>query len=147
MQFKQEIISYLLIWFPYSRKVQKGKKKKKRHGKKPQIPGFAGKGEGLGADPLRRFLSCSIARGLKEPREKKLLGGKRALLTQSRGGDLPGHRGENKLTSKKSLSPPSLLPQAPLQLLRHQEFMFQHSVIETTGHAGLKGKAGTGELK
>lgn len=58
---------------------QKGaeRKKKKRHGKKPQTPGFAGKGEGLGADPLRRrFLSCSIARGLKEPREKKTPGWK-----------------------------------------------------------------------
>lgn len=44
---------------------QKGAEREKRNG-------FAGKGQGLGSDPLsRRFLSCSIARGLKEPREKK----------------------------------------------------------------------------
>lgn len=101
----------------------------------------------MGSDPLsRRFLSCSIARGLKEPREKKPPGWKASpASTEQR--DLPGHRGENKLTSKKSLSPPSLLPKAPVQLLRHQEFMFQHSVIETTGHPGLQGKAGTGKVK
>lgn len=85
--------------------------------------------------------------GEKKKNKHQLLGGKQALLTQSREGDLPGHRGENKLTSKKSLSPPSLLPKTPLEVLRHQEFVFQHSVIETPGHPGQKGKAGTGKLK
>lgn len=44
--------------------LQKGAEMKKKYG-------FAGKREGLGSDPLSRFLSCSIARGLKQPREKK----------------------------------------------------------------------------
>lgn len=64
----------------------------------------------------------SDLRAVWKNREKKLLGGKQALLPQSRGRNLPGHRGKNKLTSKKSLSPPSLLPKALLQLFRHQEF-------------------------
>lgn len=142
MQFKQEIISYLLIWFPYSRKVQKGEKKK-RHGKNPQTPGFAGKGEGLGADPLRRrFLSCSIASGLKEPREKKTPGWKASPANTKQRRRSPWTQ-RGKQINKQEITFSSL----PLQLLRHQEFTFQHSVIETTGHAGLKGKAGTGELK
>lgn len=48
MQFKQEIISYLLIWFPYSRKVQKGKKKKKDTEKNPKLQVLLEKGKDWG---------------------------------------------------------------------------------------------------
>ena len=57
--------------------------------------------------------------------EKTLLGAKQAHLTQSRGRNLPGHRGKNKLMIKKSPSPPSLCPKALPHLFRHQEFSAQ----------------------
>lgn len=41
----------------------------------------------MGPDPLsRRSVRCSTARGLKELREKKLLGGKRACLHKAEEG-------------------------------------------------------------
>lgn len=87
--------------------AERGKKKKDTE-KTPKLQVLLEKGKDWGLILSEGdFWAAPLPVVWKNPGRKKLLGGKRALLTQSRGGDLPGHRGENKLTSKKSLSPPS----------------------------------------
>lgn len=110
---KREVIADVLIWFLHASAVGVGGRK--TWGR-----------EGMGsAPPGGRALSCPAAGGLKGQERKHSWEQSKPKLTQSRGRNLPGHRGKNKLTSKKSPSPPSLCPKALLRLFRHQEFSAQ----------------------